>query len=446
MKQLLPFLIPPLVGAIIGYVTNRIAIGMLFRPYREKRLAGIRLPFTPGIIPRQRYRLSESIGKMVSTQLFTEDAVRRQVQSPEFQSSLRTYIGNSLDRLFDSPVKKDGTAGDIWDEFAPLFGKGAARAVVRKHWHSGLRELFPAFNSAFLLTFSRSLSSEKRPLAFFVPYHSAQLLSGIIDDRFEELAQALDLFLRKPRIRTQLEIRGRFFLEDVFGHLSSMQRLMLMAGQYDRSLMDKMPGIVENALVQLNRGLKEPEVRQRIIKWIRVTILSARKRPVSDLFRSISGGGIEPEGSFAGAVSEIADRLGNISISSAAALFSLNSAEECADALSSLFFPPPGSPRGGFLETLMEDSTPGKLFELSSKQRDRLSDIITGSAASLLEQNVEVILQHINVHTLVVQKIDDLEVEKVEDLLLVIIKTHLKYINLFGALLGAIIGALQLLG
>jgi hypothetical protein len=210
--------------------------------------------------------------------------------------------------------------------------------------------------------------------------------------------------------------------------------------------MDKMPGIVENALVQLNRGLKEPEVRQRIIKWIRVTILSARKRPVSDLFRSISGGGIEPEGSFAGAVSEIADRLGNISISSAAALFSLNSAEECADALSSLFSPPPGSPRGGFLETLMEDSTPGTLFELTPDKRDRLSDVITGSAASLLEQNVEVILQHINVHTLVVQKIDDLEVEKVEDLLLVIIKTHLKYINLFGALLGAIIGALQLLG
>ncbi len=446
MREILPFLLPPLVGALIGYVTNRIAIGMLFRPYREKRIAGIRLPFTPGIIPRQRYRLSESIGKMVSTQLFTEDAVRRQVGSPDFQDRLRMYVGNLLDRFFDTPMKKEGKAGEVWDEFAPLFGKSAARAVIAERWHSGIRELFPAFNSGFLLKFSRSLSTEQRPLGYFLPYHSAQLLSGIIDDRFEELVHALDLFLRKPRIRTQLEIRGRFFLEDVFGRLSSMQRFMLMAGQYDRSLMEKMPGIVENALVQLNRGLKEPEVRQRIIKWIRVTILSARKQPVSDLFRSISGGGIEPDGSFTGAVSEIAERLGNITVSAVAGLFSLNSAGECADAVSSLFFPPAGSGRGGFLETIMGDSSPGKLFGLSSVQRDRLSDVITGSAASLLERNIEVILEHIDVHTLVVQKIDDLEVEKVEDLLLVVIKTHLKYINLFGALLGALIGGLQLLG
>jgi uncharacterized membrane protein YheB (UPF0754 family) len=44
-------LLPPLLGAIIGYVTNALAIRMLFRPLREYRIGPFRVPFTPGIIP-----------------------------------------------------------------------------------------------------------------------------------------------------------------------------------------------------------------------------------------------------------------------------------------------------------------------------------------------------------------------------------------------------------
>ena len=52
IAQLLPWILPPVLGAIIGYVTNAIAIRMLFRPFNEIRVLGLRLPFTPGLIPR----------------------------------------------------------------------------------------------------------------------------------------------------------------------------------------------------------------------------------------------------------------------------------------------------------------------------------------------------------------------------------------------------------
>ena len=45
------YIIPPLVGGVIGYVTNDIAIRMLFRPHTAKHIMGWRIPFTPGIIP-----------------------------------------------------------------------------------------------------------------------------------------------------------------------------------------------------------------------------------------------------------------------------------------------------------------------------------------------------------------------------------------------------------
>ena len=47
-------IIPIIVGSVIGYATNWLAIKMLFRPLREKRLLGVRLPFTPGLIPKEK--------------------------------------------------------------------------------------------------------------------------------------------------------------------------------------------------------------------------------------------------------------------------------------------------------------------------------------------------------------------------------------------------------
>ncbi|CCQ97618.1 hypothetical protein CULT_680005 [[Clostridium] ultunense Esp] len=47
------FIIPILLGATIGYITNWIAIKMLFRPHYEKKIFNIHVPFTPGLILRK---------------------------------------------------------------------------------------------------------------------------------------------------------------------------------------------------------------------------------------------------------------------------------------------------------------------------------------------------------------------------------------------------------
>ena len=42
--RIITLVLPPVLGAIIGYVTNAIAIRMLFRPLTEKRILGLRVP------------------------------------------------------------------------------------------------------------------------------------------------------------------------------------------------------------------------------------------------------------------------------------------------------------------------------------------------------------------------------------------------------------------
>ena len=55
------YIATPLIGAVIGYVTNWIAVKMLFRPRKEVRVFGKRLPFTPGVIPRGQARLAKAV-------------------------------------------------------------------------------------------------------------------------------------------------------------------------------------------------------------------------------------------------------------------------------------------------------------------------------------------------------------------------------------------------
>jgi uncharacterized membrane protein YheB (UPF0754 family) len=71
------YLLPPIAGGIIGYGTNDIAIKMLFRPYRPYFLGNYRLPFTPGLIPRNQGRLAERVADTIVTSLLTPEELQK---------------------------------------------------------------------------------------------------------------------------------------------------------------------------------------------------------------------------------------------------------------------------------------------------------------------------------------------------------------------------------
>jgi len=68
---------PPIAGAIIGYFTNDLAIKMLFRPYRTLYFAGRRLPFTPGLIPRNQERLAKRVSDTIMGSLLTPEELQK---------------------------------------------------------------------------------------------------------------------------------------------------------------------------------------------------------------------------------------------------------------------------------------------------------------------------------------------------------------------------------
>ena len=97
------YLAPPLVGAFIGYVTNRVAIRMLFRPLKAYHIGGLKIPMTPGVIPSKRHQLAANIGEMVGEHLLTGDEISRSLQKEDFQEHLHILIESTV----SSTMKKD---------------------------------------------------------------------------------------------------------------------------------------------------------------------------------------------------------------------------------------------------------------------------------------------------------------------------------------------------
>jgi len=83
------FIISPVAGAVIGYFTNWLAIKMLFRPHNEIRIGSFRVPFTPGLIPKEKARIAESLGDTVGNYLLTGEVLAQAVAKPEISDAVK---------------------------------------------------------------------------------------------------------------------------------------------------------------------------------------------------------------------------------------------------------------------------------------------------------------------------------------------------------------------
>lgn len=86
------YIIAPLLGGVIGYITNDIAIRMLFRPHTAKYVFGIHIPFTPGIIPKEKKRIAEAIGGVISENLMNKEVLEKYLLSEDMVEKIRGAV------------------------------------------------------------------------------------------------------------------------------------------------------------------------------------------------------------------------------------------------------------------------------------------------------------------------------------------------------------------
>lgn len=93
------FLSLPIIGAVIGWITNWVAVRMLFRPYRPVKVLGFDFQ---GVIPKRRAELARSIGQVVEKELISIDDLLAAVKSKDMTEKISEALAVSIkSRIMD---------------------------------------------------------------------------------------------------------------------------------------------------------------------------------------------------------------------------------------------------------------------------------------------------------------------------------------------------------
>ncbi len=103
---MIQYIVTIVMGTVIGYGTNYLAVKMLFRPKHEVMFMGKRLPFTPGVIPKQKDKLAVAVGDVVGNKLLTKEDIKSRLSEEKLKGDITGIITGVLsEKLRDEVIK-----------------------------------------------------------------------------------------------------------------------------------------------------------------------------------------------------------------------------------------------------------------------------------------------------------------------------------------------------
>ena len=186
------WIVGPLLGGIIGYITNDLAIRMLFRPLKPVLVFGRKLPFTPGLIPKERYRIAKAISDMVSRSLLSQDVLSESLLSgpmlEKIEQGLDAAIAHvELEERTPRALLTGDTDGERLNAQVEALSKTLAGLTCEKLLQSGFEQLVAGRVIQELR--DRLLQSPVSPLRLFWDDRLTQTLTDKLAHALREMVE-----------------------------------------------------------------------------------------------------------------------------------------------------------------------------------------------------------------------------------------------------------------
>lgn len=522
--SLLSSLAHPCIGAFIGYLTNKIAIRMLFRPLRPWFLFGVRVPMTPGVIPSKRHALAVNIGEMVGRHLLTGKDIGAAISDEPFQEHLarladrkvqeifrrdlgplpdliplrfRSYfqvgvktlkyqVGEGVNSYLASSGFEEKITAAIVNRLQDLAGQElnsllAAESrhdlylfideVIRALLGSDQTELWLA---EYLAASLRQSAAQGRTIGDLAPEQLVALVKTVLREQSAPVLQRMGSQLSDPVLRAQV-VQGILggidhFLETL-GPMGAMARGFLEVDTFEQ----KIGAFLDEKKEDIVAWLGNPDVQERmrlvlednvdtlLHKRLDALLADVDEERLATLCRACATqllAAFKSEGALTGLRALLHVGLENM----------LDGGRRPLGDLAGQFFPGENGRqlheaavreclalfRSSTSERLVHSMVNAMVDVLLARPLGRLYDIVPhGVRQGLIEysiltanrmflQEVPGVVESLNIKRMVTDKVDSLDLLQLERLLLSIMEEQFKYINLFGALLGFLIGLINL--
>ncbi|MFN6539657.1 MAG: DUF445 domain-containing protein [Nostoc sp. EkiNYC01] len=218
------YLSPPILGGIIGYFTNDIAIKMLFRPYRAIYIAGRRVPFTPGLIPRNQERLAGKISNTIMGSLLTpeelQNLARRLLQTERVQGAILWLLRMAIEQVKTDKNQKSakivaGILRDLLGESLPRLLKVLSRR--EDFLEAQINQIFDQILLEFQLTEEQATRLADWLLQVVLPPDA--LRQAIVDFLTDRTIQIIDEGFREKTSGTYWVVANLFGLRNTLTRL-----------------------------------------------------------------------------------------------------------------------------------------------------------------------------------------------------------------------------------
>ena len=205
------YILPPLIGAVIGYFTNMIAVKMLFYPRKPIYVFGHQLPLTPGAIPKGKERLARSAGKIVQNELFTREDISGRLLTEEVEKPLIDKVMSILDaNIRETGAVMTGSAekyDKLEKDFTELLSFKITDAIKRMdipgtiHKEGKSMLLEHVLSSRFLALvvtdnmIDRVMDAVSEKMEEFIDAKGPEMVSGITASRIHDLGDRTPLYV-----------------------------------------------------------------------------------------------------------------------------------------------------------------------------------------------------------------------------------------------------------
>lgn len=525
LRPYLVFLVPPLVGAFIGFLTNKVAIRMLFRPLKAWHIFGVRVPMTPGVIPSKRREFAENMGQMVGGHLLTSEEIGTALKKEKFQSHLlhlieskvgaflqkdsgpvsslipakfRTYFDVAVttvkyqikERVFEyvHSEKFEGivrqevnkSMDSFLDKKIDTVLTGQDREVTYKFLESRVEQMLhgetmEVWIDQFVRQKVYGTLKQSKSTAEILPETVQSLILEVIEGQTPALLQKLGEMTVEPDIRDKIVIGVKEGVENFIASLGPM------AGMVNNFLtMETVELKVREYLIEkeddIVAALQNEDIQQKVAKALRDRCVSFLNIPIVEILPKDQEEKVE---AFCDHLKkqliailrekETTDALLSM-VKSNIESHLLEGDATIKEVLTSFL----GEKRVGDSrewvaveavqvfrkkDTLkaIESMMNNMIDELLAKPIGQISKLIPAGvrdgiylslqkmASDMLATEVPGLVDSLNIRNIVTEKIDSLDLLRLEKLLLSIMEEQFKYINLFGGLLGFILGCFNLL-
>jgi len=259
--------VPPVAGAVIGYFTNDIAIKMLFRPYQPIYIGNRRLPFTPGLIPRNQANLAKRVANTIMGSLLTPDELqkiaRRLLHPERVKEAISWLLKSSLQQVGQDKQEKSAQVlgkvlRDLFSESLPRLVKVLARR--EDFLEAQINQIFDQVLIDFRFTDTQAKQLSDWLIDVVLPPN--RLRQIIIDLLTDRNIQVIDETFREKSSGTY------WVVANLFGLRNTLHRLRAFC------LDEK-----ETANMRIRELVLTLEFRSRLREWLKS--LSLQNLPVS---------------------------------------------------------------------------------------------------------------------------------------------------------------------